>query len=169
MRPLNLQRLLTTKLANGEDASSDPNFKVYHFHEIWRPVQTEIRSILQDYLTNQDQTIVSVNDPGTTNTFRGKRDNPKQLFTFAEASEGTELGEEYDDLKRKLFLSYKKQVPGFNYSDSSKPHSTIIDKYANDMSSKGHTVLVKPDAYNVSVLLKPTMSFLQRLREVFPN
>lgn len=167
---MHLQRLLTTKLTNGEDASSGPKIKVYHFHEIWRPVQSEIRSILQDYLTSQDQTIVSVNDPAASkDTFRGKRDNPKQLFTFAEASEDTELDEEYDDLKRKLFLSYKKQVPGFNYSDSSKPHSTIIDKYANDMSSKGHKVLVKPDAYNVSVLLKPTMSFLQRLREVFPN
>lgn len=156
-------------MTNGEDLGSGSNIIVYHFHEIWRPVQTEIRSILQDYLTSQDQSIVSVNDPGSTNTFRGKRDKPKQLFTFAEAAENTELEESYDDLKRKLFLSYKKQVPGFNYSDSSKRHLTIVDKYANDMSSKGHKVLVKPDAYNVSVLLKPTMSFLQRLREVFPN
>ena len=141
--------------------------KVYHFHEIWRPVQTEIRSILQDYLTSQDQSIVSVNE--SNSTFRGKRENSKQLFTFAEATEDTELDEYYDDLKRKLFLSYKKQVLGFDTSDTSKPHSTIVDKYANDMSSKGHRVLVKPDAYNVSVLLKPTMSFLHRLREVFPN
>ncbi|GAA5800243.1 hypothetical protein HPULCUR_005668 [Helicostylum pulchrum] len=163
------KRLLSARLTNGEDVNTGSNIKVYHFHEIWRPVQTEIRSLLQDYLTSQDQAIVSVNDPGSTNTFRGKRDKPKQLFTFAEAAEDTELEESYDELKRKLFLSYKKQVPGFNFSDSSKPHSTIVDKYANDMSSKGHKVLVKPDAYNVSVLLKPTMAFLHRLREVFPN
>lgn len=139
---------------------------MYHFHEIWRPVQTEIRSILQDYLTSSDQSIVSVNDPASAKKFRGKRDNPKQLFTFAEATENAQLEESYDDLKRKLLLSYKKQMPGL---DNKTLHSTIVDKYANDMSSKGHKVLVKPDAYNVSVLLKPTMSFLQRLREVFPN
>lgn len=160
---------MNARLTNGEDVNIGSNIKVYHFHEIWKPVQTEIRSILQDYLTSQDQAIVSVNDPGSTNTYRGKRDKPKQLFTFAEATEDVELEESYDELKRKLFLSYKKQVHGFNFSDSSKPHSTIVDKYANDMSSKGHKVLVKPDAYNVSVLLKPTMAFLQRLREVFPN
>lgn len=148
---------------------SGSSINVYHFHEIWRPVQTEIRSILQDYLTSQDQAIVSVNDPASASAFRGNRDKPKQLFTFAEAAEDTELDESYDELKKKLFSSYKKQVSGFNFSDSSKPHSTIVDKYANDMSSKGHKVLVKPDAYNVSVLLEPTMCFLQRLREVFPN
>lgn len=129
-------------------------------------MQTEIRSILQDYLTSSDQSIVSVNDPATSQKFRGKRDNPKQLFTFAEAAENIQLEESYEDLKRKLFLSYKKQMPGL---ENTTLHSTIVDKYANDMSSKGYKVLVKPDAYNVSVLLKPTMSFLQRLREVFPN
>lgn len=121
---------------------------------------------MQDYLTSQDQAIVSVNE-GPGNTFGGKRDNPRQLFTFAEAAEDVALEDSYEELNRKLFVSYKKQVPGFDVAD--KPHSTIVDKYANDMSSKGHKVLVKPDAYNVSVLLKPTMSFLQRLREVFPN
>jgi exocyst complex component 4 len=119
-------------------------------------------------LTSSDQSIVSVNDPKSSNAFRGKREKTKQLFTFAEASEDTALDELYDELKRKLFVSYRKQVPGYDSSKSTL-HSTIVDKYANDMSSKGHKVLVKPDAYNVSVLLKPTMSFLQRLREVFPN
>ncbi|CAO3607525.1 unnamed protein product [Mucor fragilis] len=159
------KRLLTARSTNPEEGSGS-NINVYHFHEIWRPVQTEVRSILQDYLTSSDQSIVSVNDPASAKKFRGKRDNPKQLFTFADATEDSQLEESYDDLKQKLSLSYKKQMLG---SNSKTLHSTIVDKYANDMSSKGHKVLVKPDAYNVSVLLKPTMSFLQRLREVFPN
>ncbi|CAO3657286.1 unnamed protein product [Mucor hiemalis] len=162
------KRVITARASNvnNEEIGFAANITVYHFHEIWRPVQTEIRSILQDYLTSQDQAIVSVNE-GPGNTFGGKRDNPRQLFTFAEAAEDVALEDSYEELNRKLFVSYKKQVPGFDVAD--KPHSTIVDKYANDMSSKGHKVLVKPDAYNVSVLLKPTMSFLQRLREVFPN
>lgn len=120
-------------------------------------------------MTSSDQSIVSVNEPGS-NKYRGKRDNPKQLFTFAEAADDVDLDESYDGLKQKLFLSYRKQVPEFDLlKPNTSLHSTIVDKYANDMSSKGHKVLVKPDAYNVSVLLKPTMSFLQRLKEVFPN
>lgn len=162
------KRLLSGKLST-EDHSSGSNINVYHFHEIWRPVQTEIRSLLQDYLTSSEQSIVSANEPGS-NKYRGKRENSKQLFSFAEAAEDLDLDESYDGLKQKLFLSYRKQVPEI---DLLKPnaalHSTIVDKYANDISSKGHKVLVKPDAYNVSVLLKPTMSCLQRLKDVFPN
>ncbi|KAI9476110.1 MAG: Sec8 exocyst complex component-specific domain-containing protein [Benjaminiella poitrasii] len=165
------KRLLSERSNNAEEASSASSINIYHFHEIWRPVQTEIRSLLQDYLTSSDQNIVSVNESSTVKNFSGKREKPKQLFTFAETSEDVELNEAYDKLKQKLFLSYRKQVPGFNSSKSSNTthHSTIVDKYANDMSSKEHKVLVTPDAYNVSVLLKPTMAFLQRLREVFPN
>ncbi|KAI7903171.1 uncharacterized protein BX663DRAFT_433609 [Cokeromyces recurvatus] len=165
------KRLLSGETNNTEEASLGSNIEVYHFHEIWRPVQTEIRSLLQDYLTSSDQSIVSVNEASSTNNFRSKRENSKQLFTFAETSVDTQLNEAYDEVKQKLILSYRKQVPGFSSlkSNNSLHHSTIVDKYANDVSSKGHKILVKPDAYNVSVLLKPTMAFLQRLREVFPN
>ncbi|KAI8878211.1 hypothetical protein K501DRAFT_196399 [Backusella circina FSU 941] len=144
---------------------------VYHFHEIWRPVQQEIRSILQDYLTNQDQAIVSVNESSHVSQFRSKRDKKQQLFSFGEALGDDDLEDTYDTIKNQLYTSFKKQVSGFDYSDPFKiaNRSTLIDKYANDISSKGHKLLIKPDAYNVSVLLKPTMAFLHRLKEVFPN
>jgi exocyst complex component 4 len=89
-----------------------------------------------------------------------------QIFTFAEVSQNMQIEDAYSDLKERLFVSFKKQVPGFSEDPQ---HSTIIDKYANDVSSKGYKVLVKPDAYNVSVLLSPTMAFLNRVKEVFPN
>ncbi|KAI8380409.1 Sec8 exocyst complex component-specific domain-containing protein [Blakeslea trispora] len=162
-----IQKRIELAKANSEEVGVGTDFKVYHFHEIWRPVQTEIRSILQDYLTSSDQNIVSVNED---KPYRGKRDNPRQMFTFAEAIGDEHLDESYETLKKTLFMSYKKQVPGFNLSNpNGSVHSIIVDKYANDISSKGYKVLVKPDAYNVSVLLKPTMAFLNRLRQVFPS
>ncbi|OBZ83789.1 putative exocyst complex component sec8 [Choanephora cucurbitarum] len=151
--------------ANLEEVETGRDFRVYHFHEIWRPVQTEIRSILQDYLTSSDQNIVSVNED---KPYRGKRDNPRQMFTFADAAGDENLDESYENLRKTLLMSYKKQVPGFSGSNASI-HSIIVDKYGNDISSKSYKVLVKPDAYNVSVLLKPTMAFLNRLRQVFPS
>ncbi|KAI8994873.1 Sec8 exocyst complex component-specific domain-containing protein [Pilobolus umbonatus] len=162
------KRLLAAQLLNPEDGPT-VNFSVYHFHEIWRPVQTEVRSLLQDYLTNQDQAIVSVDSNTTKKTYRGKRDKPKQLFSFAEVSQNPELDESYDALKKKLFNSFKRQATNADSAGNRSYHGITIDKYANDMSSKGHKILVKPDAYNVSVLLKPTLCFLQRVKEVFPS
>jgi exocyst complex component 4 len=103
--------------------------------------------------------------------FRSKRDKKQQLFSFGEALDEDDSDDPYDTIKNQLYTSFKKQVSGFDYSDMSKMahHSTLIDKYANDISSKGHKLLIKPDAYNVSVLLKPTMAFLHRSKEVFPN
>ncbi|CAO3669367.1 unnamed protein product [Rhizopus stolonifer] len=157
------KRLLSTKINNSEEASASA-IKVYHFHEIWRPVQSEMRSILKEYLTSQEQTIVSVDEPSTKKGFQDKRD--MQIFTFSEVPQNNQVEDAYSNLKDRLFVSFKKQVPEFSEDTQ---HSTIIDKYANDVSSKGYKVLVKPDAYNVSVLLSPTMAFLNRVKEVFPN
>ncbi|KAG1428818.1 hypothetical protein G6F57_023173 [Rhizopus arrhizus] len=90
----------------------------------------------------------------------------KQLFSFLETTEDPQVEDAYSELENRLFVSFKKQILGFS---GDRPHSTIIDKYANDISSKGYKVLVKPDAYNVSVLLSPTMAFLNRVKEVFPS
>ncbi|ORY92249.1 hypothetical protein BCR43DRAFT_508347 [Syncephalastrum racemosum] len=150
------------------------DFKVYHFHEIWRPVQAEIRSLLQDYLTSEDHTPANLQvDDGIGKSMFGSREKSRQLFKFTDTPEDNNLQEAYNEVQRKLFTSFKKQLPGFDMTENSKLdpllHSSIVDKYASDMASKSHRLLVKPDAYNVSVLLKPTMAFLERLREVFPN
>ncbi|KAI8991536.1 Sec8 exocyst complex component-specific domain-containing protein [Mycotypha africana] len=172
------QRLLSGTMIDLEEGSGS-SINIYHFHEIWKPIQSEIKSLLQDYLTNSYQNIVSVNDP-VVNTNASNNISQNKFFSFAAETayddsytndrndEDTEAT--YDDLKQKLFLTFKrKQIPGFDPS-TIHTHSTIIDKYAiNNMSSKGHKVLIKPDAYNVSILLKPTMSFLSHVKEVFPD
>lgn len=101
--------------------------------------------------------------------------NSRQLFRFTDTPEDKDLDETYKTkVQQRLYNAFKKQVPGFNAATASKHHdpllhSSIVDRYASDMASKGHKLLVKPDVYNVSVLLKPTMAFLERLREVFPS
>ncbi|KAI7867284.1 Sec8 exocyst complex component-specific domain-containing protein [Spinellus fusiger] len=172
-----IKKRITTK-----EVSSDPQdiFHIYQFHEIWQPVQVEIRSLLQSYLTSQERTPTALqqstltpDDASGKSGFSSTREKNKQLFRFTESPQDLTLEQAYQSVRSNLHSSFKKQVPGFNFNESQKarnaPHSSVIDKYASDMASKGHKVLVKPDAYNVSVLLKPTMAFLQRMNEVFPN
>ncbi|ORX58842.1 hypothetical protein DM01DRAFT_1333460 [Hesseltinella vesiculosa] len=151
--------------ANDEDEA----FKIYHFHEIWRPVQTEIRALLQDYLTSQErrtqQTSMAMSNDLRKST---------QLFRLTDADENKQISASYHDIQDTLYNNYRKMVPDLasigELVSGSVMHSNIIDKYSTNMMLRGsYKLLVKPDAYNVSVLLKPTMVFLDRLRQVFPS
>ncbi|OAD77145.1 hypothetical protein PHYBLDRAFT_180340 [Phycomyces blakesleeanus NRRL 1555(-)] len=174
------RRIKKRAIRKGEFNGSEDVFNIYHFHEIWKPVQIEIRSLLQDYLTSRERTPASLQHSALTpdnasgkSGFSSTREKNKLLFKFTESPEDQDLEQAYQRVRTNLYSSFKKQISGFSFSDTDRsesfPHSSVIDKYASDMASKGHKVLVKPDAYNVSVLLKPTMAFLQRLHQVFPN
>ncbi|KAI9311522.1 Sec8 exocyst complex component-specific domain-containing protein [Dichotomocladium elegans] len=168
------KRLIATKEL---DISRD-SFPIYHFHEIWRPIQLEIRNILQDYLTTEERgapsTAINVSVSEDTSSIKSVFKNPHekkiQLFSFIDVPEDPALDMAYKNVQTNLYSAFKQQskrVPAGK--QDAILHSSLVDKYASDMASKRHKLLVKPDAYNVSVLLQPTMAFLVRLRDVFPN
>ncbi|KAI8340907.1 Sec8 exocyst complex component-specific domain-containing protein [Chlamydoabsidia padenii] len=157
------------------------DFRIYHFHEIWRPIQSEIRSLLQDYLTTQERRAAAAQ----SNSFLTKDDSSsaslarsqiksKSLFKFTDASESKEVEIDYQPIQDTLYTSYRKMVPDLascpELVSGTVMNSNIVDRFSTNMMARGsHKLLVTPDAYNVSVLLKPTMAFLDRLRQVFPN
>ncbi|KAI8093036.1 Sec8 exocyst complex component-specific domain-containing protein [Halteromyces radiatus] len=162
--------------------SSNGNFRIYHFHEIWRPIQAEIRSLLQDYLTTQERRAAAaaqsnsflLKDDSSNNESTKSRTKSKTLFKFTDASESAVVAAEYQPVQDLLYFRYRKMIPELASSEEilsgSMMNSNIVDRFSTNMMARGgHKLLVNPDAYNVSVLLKPTMAFLQRLREVFPN
>ncbi|KAI7857397.1 Sec8 exocyst complex component-specific domain-containing protein [Circinella umbellata] len=164
------RRIKKRLIAAREFDGTQDTFRIYHFHEIWRPVQAEVRTLLQDYLSSQDRTLQKKTID--INFFTFSRDKSKPLFSFTENPQDKELDDAYSAVQSNLYTSLRKQVPGFDkdfVKQDSMLHSSIIDKYASDMAYRGHKLLIKPDAYNVSVLLQPTMAFLVRLRQVFPN
>ncbi|KAI9250189.1 Sec8 exocyst complex component-specific domain-containing protein [Phascolomyces articulosus] len=164
------RRIKKRLIAAREFDGTQDTFRIYHFHEIWRPVQAEIRTLLQDYLSSQERTLQKKTID--INFFTFSRDKNKPLFSFTESPQDQELDQAYQRVQSNLYSSLKKQVPGFDkdfINSDSVLHSSIIDKYASDMAYRGHKLLIKPDAYNVSVLLQPTMAFLVRLRQVFPS
>lgn len=134
----------------------------------------QVRNLLQDYLTTQERTAASIQTDDRTaanimfpNHMREKSKNKKTLFSFTDVPEDAELDAAYSGVESSLESSFRR-----NSASAGKDillHSSLVDKYASGMASKRHKLLVKPDAYNVSVLLRPTMAFLVRLREVFPN
>jgi exocyst complex component 4 len=139
-----------------------------NFKELWKLYQSEMRSLLHDYLatdgeasyrTGQGQTAIS-------SVFsRAPRDKNKRMFKLSDMdTKTTEMTQERDDLEHILKLS----VPGL-VSDAKRSENTATDTSTNlDGSATGHKLLVEPTVFNMGILLPPSLDFLNRLKEVVP-
>ena len=139
------------------------------FRELWKLLQSEIRTLLHDHLAssgNLGHSSRQENDP-TTNIFKARpRDKSRRLFKLADTdNKSVELATEREDLEYIL----KASVPGLvnrNARDASKEADE--NDALPDRSATGHKLLVEPSIFNMGVLLPPCLSFLTRLREVVP-
>ncbi|KAI5365415.1 putative Sec8 exocyst complex component specific domain, exocyst complex component Sec8/EXOC4 [Septoria linicola] len=136
------------------------------FRELWKLLQSEIRSLLHDHLAtngNLGQRMRQDNDPNM-NIFKPQpRDKSRKLFKLSETDhKSPELATERDDLEAIL----KQSVPGLvgsNAQNAKQDRDTVTD-----ISATGHKLLVEPSVFNMGILLKPSLDFLTRLREVVP-
>ncbi|EME42876.1 hypothetical protein DOTSEDRAFT_72350 [Dothistroma septosporum NZE10] len=136
------------------------------FRELWALLQSEIRTLLHDHLASSGEVghrSRTENDP-SANIFRTQpRDRSRRLFKMSDTdSKSTELATEREDLEFIL----KQSVPGLVGSNA---QSTKQDRNAvTDVSATGHKLLVEPSVFNMAILLKPSLDFLTRLKDVVP-
>jgi exocyst complex component 4 len=139
------------------------------FRELWKLLQSEIRTLLHDHLAssgNLGHNSRQENDP-TTNIFKPRpRDKSRRLFKLADTdSKSVELATEREDLEYIL----KASVPGLVNRNAREANKEADENDAlPDRSATGHKLLVEPSIFNMGVLLPPCLSFLTRLREVVP-
>ncbi|KAN0063376.1 exocyst subunit [Thecaphora frezii] len=164
--------------------------------EVWKPIQTEVRTLLHDYLMDDEQSsssrnaIISVND--VLRSGRYGRDRSKQLFKLADS--GLKTAKRVNGaLKRHeeaLTAALRASVPGLVSSlDAANPgggvgggssavgtaaarsNQVIVSstRQEENYAGGGHRLLVKPDAFNVSVLFQPALAFIERVQMVMPS
>ena len=139
------------------------------FKELWKLYQSEMRSILHDYLATDTDTLnASANRLAATNKIFGRvaRDRNKKIFKLAGMDQqSAELAMERDDLDKIL----QNSVPGLVSKSHRNSDKVVGNHVANyDGHSAGHKLLVEPNVFNISLLLPPSISFLQRLRDIIP-
>ncbi|GAA5991883.1 hypothetical protein JCM10908_002254 [Rhodotorula pacifica] len=158
--------------------SSSGNF-LFSLLDLWRPLQQEVRALLHDYLTDeQDGTVTSRNPIVSVNEvlrFPRPRDASKQIFRFAD----TDLQGSHKLLQMQeasLNAAIKEAVPGLltDGALSTTTASALIvgSSVGGNRSSSlngTHKALVPSDAFNVSVLFVPTLAFLERVKEIMPG
>ncbi|KAK4960975.1 exocyst subunit [Elasticomyces elasticus] len=159
------------------------------FRELWKLLQSEIRSLLHDHLTLTGAAGGMGGGKGgredvNANMFRlqaGQRNKNKKMFKVSALSEtgsmdtakslggvGTDvLATEQEDLLNML----KDSVPGLvNTSHAALAHGgrEQQEMVMADKSATGHKLLVEPSLFNMSILLPPSLGFLHRLRDLVP-
>ncbi|TKA74486.1 hypothetical protein B0A55_06448 [Friedmanniomyces simplex] len=164
------------------EAQSDVATLNRSFRELWKLLQSEIRSLLHDHLTITGAGMGGQRHKDNdlnANMFRLQpRDKTKKLFKIsaADASRASDtnksnpatdvLATEKEDLLNML----KDSVPGLvNTSQAQQAHKQREAELAMaDKSATGHKLLVEPSLFNMSILLPPSLSFLHRLRDIVP-
>ncbi|KIW09599.1 uncharacterized protein PV09_00468 [Verruconis gallopava] len=141
------------------------------FRELWKLYQSEIRSILHDYLAADGnlgfRNGEGSNRPGSIFS-RVQRDKNKRIFKLNDMdSKSSDINSEREDLEAIL----KTSVPGL-VSDSKRPNQMDQNGTSNgvstDGSATGHKLLVEPSVFNMGILLPPSLTFLSRLKEIVP-
>ncbi|KAI6782434.1 exocyst complex component-like protein [Emericellopsis cladophorae] len=147
------------------------------FKELWNLYQNEIRSLLHNYVTT-DADVYQFDSPSSS-AMNGRKDGSREhLFKFNELdAKSTDMVTEYDALENIIQAT----VPGLT-SSSRKAEINKKNRLAVDESSKRggtamsgsqqpsgtHKSLVESSVFNMSLLLPPTLIFLQRLRGIVP-
>ncbi|KAG8219663.1 hypothetical protein J3R82DRAFT_618 [Butyriboletus roseoflavus] len=114
--------------------------------------------------------ITSINEALREGRFT--RDRLKGIFRFADTdtkSTGKFLRRHEDELMRVL----RDTMPGLVQSSSENAVQSALSSLGSDERVLGagqhHRLLIKPDAFHVSVLFQPTLAFLGRVTNVLPD
>lgn len=147
------------------------------YRELWNLYQNEIKSLLNSYVTS-DADILQYN--ATPRIGLTKQDqNREHIFQFSDAdSKSVQMTTEYQDLDSiiqaavpGLMSSHRKQADA-KKQNVHRTESTIGSRRMAGSSAfdkkAAHKSLVEPSVFNMSLLLPPTLAFLQRLKTIVP-
>ncbi|KAG2350162.1 hypothetical protein BDR05DRAFT_978965 [Suillus weaverae] len=160
-----------------KDSSGAKPGALFPLADVWLPVQAEVRALLHDYLTDEEQGSVTGRNPISSinevlREGRFTRDKQKSVFRFADTDmkyTGKVLRRHEDELTRVL----RDTMPGLVQNSSDSAVQATLSTVGTDDRLLGvgqrHRLLIKPDAFHVSVLFQPTLAFLNRVTEILPD
>ncbi|VDB99571.1 unnamed protein product [Peniophora sp. CBMAI 1063] len=159
------------------DTSGAKPGSLFPLSELWIPIQAEVRTLLYDYVTDEEQgrmsgrnPIASINDVLRDGRFN--RDKSKHVFRFADTDvklSNKSLRPHEDELTRVL----RDTVPGLVQGSTETSVQATLSSVGTDERLLGieqhHRLLIRPDAFHVSVLFQPMLAFLDRVSSILPS
>ncbi|KAF4573092.1 hypothetical protein EYR36_007602 [Pleurotus pulmonarius] len=159
-----------------KDASGAKAGSLFPLSEIWTAVQSEVRTLISDYITDEEQGTTSGRNPVSSineilRDGRFTRDKTKTIFRFVDTDVKSTIKtlKPYED---GLMGMIKDTMPGLVQGSSDNPTQSIVSNVGSDDRLLGtgqrHRILIHPDAFHVTILFRPTLCFLDRVAEVLP-
>ncbi|KAJ5104852.1 hypothetical protein NUU61_002199 [Penicillium alfredii] len=137
------------------------------FKELWKLLQSEIRALLHDYLATDGETSVRTRGEEAESRLHlnsGTRDKNKKMFKLSDIDQNSEMKAEQDELDEIL----KSSVPGLVSKSRQKASANDAAQSRQGNSGTGHKILLQPSVFNMGLLLPPSLSFIQRLKDIVP-
>ncbi|KAI8622972.1 Sec8 exocyst complex component-specific domain-containing protein [Xylariaceae sp. FL1651] len=150
------------------------------FRELWNLYQNEIRSLLHNYVTTDADVYQSASSPRHGATLNGNKDTPRDnLFKFSEADQkSVEMTTEYEALDSIIQAAVPGLTSNSRKSQPADKKASLIGKesrkgtlggsFDNRNTPGSYKSLVEPSVFNMSLLLPPTLVFIQRLKAIVP-
>ncbi|KAJ3335656.1 hypothetical protein HDU93_004770 [Gonapodya sp. JEL0774] len=138
----------------------------YDIHEVWTAIQNEVKSLLYDYFTSQQEGknfrgggLFSVNDVVRDTRSLKDRAIKHPIFRILESPSDVSVAAAYQDATAK-FSALKEDTV-----EMSKSRNTlaVADKFASRKEPSGHQLLIRPDGRRVLVAFRPTIQFMERI------
>ncbi|KIK70793.1 hypothetical protein GYMLUDRAFT_32854 [Collybiopsis luxurians FD-317 M1] len=145
--------------------------------DIWVSIQAEMKTLVYDYLTNEDEGVMSGRNPiSSINEIlregRFSRDRTKSVFRFAD-TDAKLANKVLRPHEEQLTQVLKDTMPGLVQGAAENTVQSTLSSVGTDDRLLGagqhHRLLIKPNAFHVSVLFQPTLAFLERIRTVLPS
>lgn len=150
------------------------------FRELWNLYQNEIRSLLHNYVTTDADIYQSASSLRNGAALNGNKDNQREsLFKFSEADQKSiEMMAEYEALDNIIQTAVPGLTSNSRKSQALGKKTSLIGKESRKsapgagLDSKNtpgsYKSLVEPSVFNMSLLLPPTLVFIQRLKAIVP-
>lgn len=158
----------------------------YDFLRVFQSIRNEIKDLLGSYVGDGSKSKNRPNDPRGSNSSvvsaattqqlsktkytldKVTRKRPSNLFKFSNL-DVSEIKSSYDQLQ----ATFEKSVPGLVASSraskqTSSSNDGAFDPYLPADVVVAHKLLVPPNVFNISVMLEPTVQFIQKASIIFP-
>jgi Xaa-Pro aminopeptidase len=86
------------------------------------------------------------------------------MFKLSDIEQNSEMKAEQDELDEIL----KSSVPGLVSKSRQKASTNDTSQSSKGNSGTGHKILLEPSVVNMGLLLPPSLSFIQRLKDIVP-
>ncbi|KAJ7169705.1 exocyst complex component sec8 [Mycena filopes] len=159
-----------------KDSTGGKPGSLFPLPEIWNPVQAEVRTLIYDYLVDENEGSASGRNPISSineilRESKFSRDKTKPVFRFSDTDAkltNKALKVHEDELTRVL----KDTMPGLVQSSESTVQAALSTVGSDDRllgAGQHHRLIIRPDAFHVSVLFQPTLAWLDRVSDVLPS